>query len=70
MDTNTTHYLSKLDSNRVAYVTGAGKKWFVVVDGKKGKQYDKFVMNRLRFVIFDSLIDFIALLAKAAISFW
>ncbi|MCS7216069.1 MAG: hypothetical protein NZ826_08025 [Thermodesulfovibrio sp.] len=28
------------DSKRVAYVAGAGNKWFVVIDGKEGKKYD------------------------------
>ena len=29
------------DSKRVAYVAKAGDKWFAVVDGKEGKQYDR-----------------------------
>ncbi len=33
------------DSQRVAYVAGAGGKWVVVVDGKEGKQYDRIGLD-------------------------
>ena len=42
------------DSRRVAYGAGVGNKWFVVVDGKEEKQYDKIFIAGGGKVIFDS----------------
>ena len=42
------------DSKRVAYGAKVGNKWFVVVDGKEGKQYDKVVTEGCGRIIFDS----------------
>ena len=33
------------DSKRVAYAAGSGNKWFVVVNGKEGKQYDDALVD-------------------------
>ncbi len=40
------------DSKRVAYAAGVDDKWFVVVDGEEGKEYDGFVGGGR--IIFDS----------------
>ena len=40
------------DSEHVAYAAGVDDKWFVVVDGEEGKEYDGFVGGGR--IIFDS----------------
>ena len=42
------------DSKRVAYVAKAGDKWFAVVDGKEGKQYDSILTLQGGGIVFDS----------------
>lgn len=42
------------DNKRVAYVAKVGDKWFVVVDGEEGDQYDAIVGFGGGRIIFDS----------------
>jgi len=52
------------DSKRVAYTAEKGKKWFVVVDGKEGKQYDAIDPNAIVFSPDSKKIGFAALKEK------
>jgi len=43
------------DSRHMAYAAKVGEKWTVVVDGKEGKQYDRFTAGTT--IVFDSAHD-------------
>ena len=47
-------FMVSSDSKRVAYVAQVGNKWFVVVDGDEGKQYDSVVTIGGGGIVFDS----------------